>query len=462
MSARPAVSVIIPCYNAAQTVSETLASVQGQTHPNWEAICVDDDSSDDTLARIEAIAECDARIRCISVPHGGLAATRNRGLPLARALQILFLDADDVLRPDAVEVLLRASAANGGAAIVAGGLELLDQSGRPLGIYRFPTLSSFTVDELLRASHFSVTTLVPAAALGERPFDKELPACEDWGPLAAPGQRGDALRDRAARSVRLPIAQWKPQSQSRPAARERRTRAEPLVAPRQRRGRPARRAPPLGPAHVGAVALANGNPSSIEDYFHNLPAFEPAEGCLLAVAYSIGGAYTFARGALGHTWQSHGAQWSDEISAWLDAGPLRDHADTIRACLAQIAFDPHNRVDSARYFLSRTPAGARIVIYGLGNNGQVLLEQLRTDAAVRGHALCAADDHAPKHVFDLLGLPRVDPRAWRSWPADTVAIITPNNFETMRQALQEAGGHEGTNFMALASTCTVTEEAVLS
>ena len=176
----PEVSVIVPCYNAAETLPATLASIQAQTQRDWEALCVDDASSDGTPGLLAAAAAVDSRIRVVPVPHGGVAAARNAGVALTQAPYVLFLDADDVLRPTALATLLRAARRAGPRALAAGGYELLDQAGRTLNIYHFPTPGAFEFDALLRGNQLSPTTLVPRAVLGAAPFDAALPTCEDW------------------------------------------------------------------------------------------------------------------------------------------------------------------------------------------------------------------------------------------------------------------------------------------
>ncbi|MFD0979512.1 glycosyltransferase family 2 protein [Tropicimonas aquimaris] len=93
----PLFTVVIPCYNAAGTLPETLASLSAQSLTHWEAICVDDGSTDGTAALIDRIAETDPRIRRIANPGKGPSAARNHAaLELARGDWIAFLDADDI------------------------------------------------------------------------------------------------------------------------------------------------------------------------------------------------------------------------------------------------------------------------------------------------------------------------------------------------------------------------------
>lgn len=94
----PDVSVIVPLYNAEQFVAECIDSVLSQTHRNFELICVDDGSIDDTLSIVKARAECDCRIVLINQANAGPGAARNAGLSRARGRYVYCLDADDYLK----------------------------------------------------------------------------------------------------------------------------------------------------------------------------------------------------------------------------------------------------------------------------------------------------------------------------------------------------------------------------
>jgi glycosyltransferase involved in cell wall biosynthesis len=100
----PRVSVIVPCFNYAHTLGETLESVLTQTMPEWECIVVDDGSTDDTRDTVAAFAARDARIRYIRQENRGPAAARNRGIEAATGTYLQFLDADDLLAPDKLAV----------------------------------------------------------------------------------------------------------------------------------------------------------------------------------------------------------------------------------------------------------------------------------------------------------------------------------------------------------------------
>jgi glycosyltransferase involved in cell wall biosynthesis len=100
-----AISVIIPTYNCAQYLRESLDSILGQTHAPQEVIVVDDGSTDDTA---KVLAAYGGHISAVAAPHRGYAAARNLGLSHARGEWIGFHDADDVALPDRLAAPLQA------------------------------------------------------------------------------------------------------------------------------------------------------------------------------------------------------------------------------------------------------------------------------------------------------------------------------------------------------------------
>lgn len=97
----PAFSIIIPCYNAEATILDTLGSLIAQTETEWEAICVDDGSTDGTAALIRSAAAYDSRIRLVRNTGKGPSAARNCGAMChARAPFLAFCDADDQWEPE--------------------------------------------------------------------------------------------------------------------------------------------------------------------------------------------------------------------------------------------------------------------------------------------------------------------------------------------------------------------------
>ncbi len=95
-------SIIIPVYNVELYLRECLDSVLAQTCGDWEAVCVDDGSTDGSAAILAEYAAQDSRFRIVTQPNSGLSAARNTGLDHARGDYILFLDSDDWLSHNAL------------------------------------------------------------------------------------------------------------------------------------------------------------------------------------------------------------------------------------------------------------------------------------------------------------------------------------------------------------------------
>ncbi len=98
-------SVIIPCFNAIDTLAETLASISAQTFGDFEVLCVDDGSTDDTRAMIRSAAEADPRIQLLRNMDKGPSSARNTGIAAANGEIIAFCDADDLWAPEKLAVL---------------------------------------------------------------------------------------------------------------------------------------------------------------------------------------------------------------------------------------------------------------------------------------------------------------------------------------------------------------------
>ncbi|HEY5464299.1 MAG TPA: glycosyltransferase family A protein [Hanamia sp.] len=100
------ISVIIPCYNQAHFLNESVGSVLAQTYTNWECIIVNDGSTDNTESVALAFTEKDSRIKYIEKENGGLSSARNKGLDEAAGDYIQFLDSDDMITSDKFETSL--------------------------------------------------------------------------------------------------------------------------------------------------------------------------------------------------------------------------------------------------------------------------------------------------------------------------------------------------------------------
>ena len=180
----PMVSVVIPAKNAAAYIGETIASALAQAEVT-EIIVVDDGSTDGTLAIVRAID--DPRLRLMTNDDAGVSAARNLGARNARGDWLVFLDADDRLRPDAVTTLLMAAKSAPHAMLVYGDYNMIDSAGRTIGrrgLLKGRQKPSGNVLERLVSGNFIVNGGIMLIRLdafcASGGFDVSLRYCEDW------------------------------------------------------------------------------------------------------------------------------------------------------------------------------------------------------------------------------------------------------------------------------------------
>jgi glycosyltransferase involved in cell wall biosynthesis len=107
----PIVSIIIPTYNRAHLIGETLDSVVNQTHTEWACFVVDDGSTDDTEEVVKKYTEKDSRFHYAKRPRNrpkGPNACRNYGFEISKSTYVYWFDSDDLLKPDALSQYLSA------------------------------------------------------------------------------------------------------------------------------------------------------------------------------------------------------------------------------------------------------------------------------------------------------------------------------------------------------------------
>lgn len=90
-------SLVIPCYNAGKYLAECLDSIRRQAYKDWECICVDDGSTDDSGRILDYYAALDGRFLVVHTDNEGVSAARNRGIALTRGDYVGFVDADDTI-----------------------------------------------------------------------------------------------------------------------------------------------------------------------------------------------------------------------------------------------------------------------------------------------------------------------------------------------------------------------------
>ncbi len=104
LNMRPAVSVVMPVYNAEATLEAAVYSIRDQTLSDWELIAVDDGSTDTSGALLDRLAAEDARLRVIHIARQGVVGAANAGTENARAEYIARMDADDISDPSRLQV----------------------------------------------------------------------------------------------------------------------------------------------------------------------------------------------------------------------------------------------------------------------------------------------------------------------------------------------------------------------
>lgn len=129
-------SIIIPAYNAESFLARTVDSVLAQRSGDWDLTIVDDGSRDQTGSIADRFAAGDSRVRVIHQQNRGLAHARNAGLAASdeRNPLALFLDADDLLDPDALSALSAVLDSDPTAGAAHGAARLIDENGAPLDI----------------------------------------------------------------------------------------------------------------------------------------------------------------------------------------------------------------------------------------------------------------------------------------------------------------------------------------
>jgi len=136
-------SLIVPAFNAAKTLPQTLTALLAQTHRDFEIIVVDDGSTDDTLVVAERFAD-DPRLRILSQPNRGLAGARNSGIWVALGEVIRFCDAHDIWEPGKLAAQINHLARNPHIGVSFSGSSLIDDARRMTGHARRPRLRGIT------------------------------------------------------------------------------------------------------------------------------------------------------------------------------------------------------------------------------------------------------------------------------------------------------------------------------
>jgi glycosyltransferase involved in cell wall biosynthesis len=173
------VAVIIPTFNHARFLPDSIMSVLAQTRPADEIIVVDDGSADDPASVVAQFP----KVQFIRQQNGGPSAARNTGLRNCCASHVVFLDADDRLLPMALEAGLMRILSRPDCGFVYGGFRVISKDGRPISPDRFTPIEGDSLHALLHSN----LPIIPSTALFRRDcvlavhgFDETLRRCEDY------------------------------------------------------------------------------------------------------------------------------------------------------------------------------------------------------------------------------------------------------------------------------------------
>lgn len=193
---KPTISVLMPAYNAQQYLAQTVESVLAQTFRGFEFIIVDDGSTDRTPQMLAEYAARDERVRVLTISNCGISKACNAGLATCRGEFIARIDADDVTKPNRLEVQLKYMREHD---LVACGSwhDLIDERGRFLKVLKVPVDDADIQREALKG-HGSIcnpTSMVRHQSLLEiGGYNEELPVAEDldcWLRLGEIGKLGN-------------------------------------------------------------------------------------------------------------------------------------------------------------------------------------------------------------------------------------------------------------------------------
>lgn len=170
--AGPSVGIVINNYNYGRFLPAAIESARGQTHPNVEVTVVDDGSTDDSR---QILREYEGSVTVVLKENGGQASALNAGMERCDSDVVLFLDADDTLRPQAAARVAAAFAADPEIAKVQFRMEVIDAEGQPTGVLKPPV-------------H------LPMPSGDQRRAELAFPFDLAWLPTSANAFRVDALR----------------------------------------------------------------------------------------------------------------------------------------------------------------------------------------------------------------------------------------------------------------------------
>lgn len=179
----PAVTVLMPVYNADRFVAQTVESVLAQSFRDFEFLIINDGSTDGSLGILQSYARRDSRLRLVSRPNTGYVVALNEGLQLARGEFVARIDADDLAAPRRLELQVARMRAEPNLVALGSNADAIDEAGRTLGDYDVPPTHEEIEANHLRGSssiHHPAVMLRPETVKRVGGYRREFMPCEDF------------------------------------------------------------------------------------------------------------------------------------------------------------------------------------------------------------------------------------------------------------------------------------------
>lgn len=190
----PSLSIVMPVFNAQRYLSAAVASMSAQTWTDWEMVCIDDGSTDESGRLLAQFAQHDQRIRVLRQSNQGIVGALNSGLAEARGQLIARMDADDIAMPDRLALQVAYLQAHPDCVACGGAILKIDADSDPLGVDRLPEDHAAIEASLLRrrTGMYHPTVLFRAQAVraigGYRPEHQHVEDHDLWLRLASSGR----------------------------------------------------------------------------------------------------------------------------------------------------------------------------------------------------------------------------------------------------------------------------------
>ncbi|MFA9289764.1 MAG: glycosyltransferase family 2 protein, partial [Solirubrobacteraceae bacterium] len=159
---KPLVSIIVPCYNAQKYIINTLLSVKNQTYQNWECLVINDGSTDNSLQHIQEFTKKNEKFSFLSQENKGLSTTRNTGIEKSKGDYLFFLDSDDIMAENCLELLVK-ELSNDNWDIIVGKTSAM-KNNTIQHILDHPKIKNWKINNRLDALKYAIeNSLIPVA-----------------------------------------------------------------------------------------------------------------------------------------------------------------------------------------------------------------------------------------------------------------------------------------------------------